>query len=131
MLYRAKSGIIMHVSTVPQSPNFFLSGDINRFMQFVLDHGAQMVRLLLPRFVGDSIREDGRPLAAGEENTPILFLEPSCYSMFIDDYREMRLPEAERVAARCFRLEEFLDDLLRDEPEALPFQPEASGDYTL
>ena len=63
----AKSGIIMHVSTVPQSPDFFLSGDINRFMQFVLDHGAQMVRLLLPRFVGDSIREDGRPLAAGEE----------------------------------------------------------------
>ncbi len=63
----AKAGIVMHVSTVPQTRSFFLNGDINRFMQFVLDHGAEKVRLLLPRFVGDSIREDGGPLCAGEE----------------------------------------------------------------
>src|SRR5262249_49581695 len=25
------------------------------------------------------------------ENTPILFLEPSCYSMFVEDYRELNL----------------------------------------
>ncbi len=72
----AKSGIMMHVSTVPQSPDFFYSGDINRFMQFVLDHGAQMVRLLLPRFVGDSIRADGRPLAAGEERALFSHVSP-------------------------------------------------------
>jgi len=63
----AKSGIIMHVSTVPQTRDFFINGDINRFMQFVLDHGAEKVRLLLPRFVGDSIHENSGPLCAGEE----------------------------------------------------------------
>ncbi len=63
----ARAGIIMHVSTVPQGKDFFISGDVNRFMQFVLEHGAEKVRLLLPRFVGDSIHEDGAPLCAGEE----------------------------------------------------------------
>jgi len=63
----AKKGIAMHVSTVPQNRDFFVNGDVNRFMQFVLDHGAEKVRLLMPRFVGDSIHEDGRPLCAGEE----------------------------------------------------------------
>jgi MoaA/NifB/PqqE/SkfB family radical SAM enzyme len=63
----ARAGILMHVSTVPQTRDFFTSGDINRFMRFVLDHGAEKVRLLLPRFVGNSIHEDGVPLCAGEE----------------------------------------------------------------
>src|SRR6185436_13607783 len=57
------------------------------------------------------------------DNTPIIFLEPSCHSMFVEDYRELSLPEAERVAMRCFLLEEFLDELFRREPEALQFQP--------
>jgi Fe-S oxidoreductase len=55
------------------------------------------------------------------DNAPIIFLEPSCYSMFIEDYRELNLPDAERVTARCFLLEQFLDDLLRHEPAALRF----------
>ncbi|HSB82033.1 MAG TPA: radical SAM protein [Candidatus Methylomirabilis sp.] len=63
----AKTGIVMHVSVVPQTTDFFVSGDINRFMQFVLEHGAERVRLLLPRFVGRSIRADGIPLGAGQE----------------------------------------------------------------
>jgi FAD/FMN-containing dehydrogenase/Fe-S oxidoreductase len=61
-------------------------------------------------------------LAASSSDVPILFLEPSCYSMFAEDYREMRLPGAEQIAARCWQVEEFLDDLLRQEPEALHFQ---------
>lgn len=72
----AKSGIVMHVSTVPQSPGFFINGDINRFMQFVLDHGAERVRLLLPRFVGDSIREDSGPMCAGEERELFPYVSP-------------------------------------------------------
>jgi MoaA/NifB/PqqE/SkfB family radical SAM enzyme len=63
----SRRGIIMHVSTVPQSRDFFLNGDIDRFMQFVLAHGAQKVRLLLPRFIGESIHNGGAPLCAGEE----------------------------------------------------------------
>ncbi len=55
------------------------------------------------------------------DNAPIIFLEPSCYSMFIEDYREMKLPNAERIASRCFLLGEVLDDLLRHEPGALRF----------
>jgi FAD/FMN-containing dehydrogenase/Fe-S oxidoreductase len=52
---------------------------------------------------------------------PILFLEPSCWSMFIDDYRELNIEGAEDVAKRCFLFEKFIDDLLAQEPEALQF----------
>jgi FAD/FMN-containing dehydrogenase/Fe-S oxidoreductase len=62
-------------------------------------------------------------LAETGDDIPIIFLEPSCFSMFIEDYREMNLPDAERIAARCFLLEQFLDNLLRAEPMALVFNP--------
>ena len=62
-------------------------------------------------------------LSRNGDALPIIFLEPSCFSMFIEDYHEMKLPEAERVAARCFLFEQFLDELLRHDPEALVFQP--------
>lgn len=62
-------------------------------------------------------------LSRWPDDVPIIFLEPSCYSMFLEDYREMNLPDAERVAARCFLLEQFLDNLLRAEPETLVFNP--------
>jgi FAD/FMN-containing dehydrogenase/Fe-S oxidoreductase len=54
--------------------------------------------------------------------TPILFLEPSCYSMFVEDYRELRIENAETVANRCFLFEKFVDDLLAQEPDALRFK---------
>jgi len=53
--------------------------------------------------------------------TPILFLEPSCWSMFVEDYRELKIENAENVAKRCFLFEKFLDDLLAQEPGALRF----------
>jgi Fe-S oxidoreductase len=62
-------------------------------------------------------------LSETPEEIPIVFLEPSCFSMFIEDYREMSLPDADRIASRCFLLEQFLDKLLRAEPEALVFNP--------
>jgi FAD/FMN-containing dehydrogenase/Fe-S oxidoreductase len=52
---------------------------------------------------------------------PILFLEPSCYSMFAEDYLELKLPGAAEVKARCFLFEEFVDDLLAREPGAIAF----------
>ncbi|MDB6112124.1 MAG: linked oxidase domain protein, partial [Pedosphaera sp.] len=63
-------------------------------------------------------------LGAEQGNAPILFLEPSCYSMFAEDYRELNLPDAERVAKRCFLFEQFIEDLLQREPEALQFNRE-------
>lgn len=61
-------------------------------------------------------------LQAGEAAAPVLFLEPSCYSMFIEDYRELDLAGAAAVAERCFLFEKFVDDILTDEPHALNFR---------
>ena len=62
-------------------------------------------------------------LQAVSENLPIVFLEPSCYSMFVEDYRELGLAGAEAVARQCFLFEQFIEGLLAQEPEALRFQP--------
>jgi FAD/FMN-containing dehydrogenase/Fe-S oxidoreductase len=56
---------------------------------------------------------------------PILFLEPSCWSMFVEDYRELKIENAEHVAARCFLFEEFVDDFLEQQPDALRFNERA------
>ena len=72
-------------------------------------------------------RNTGVSPAAGAQagrlsyDTPILFLEPSCYSMFVEDYRELKIPNAEKLAKRCFLFEKFVDDLLAREPNALHF----------
>jgi Fe-S oxidoreductase len=41
--------------------------------------------------------------------------------MFAEDYRELNLPGAEKVAPRCFLFEQFIEDLLAREPDALRF----------
>jgi Fe-S oxidoreductase len=55
-------------------------------------------------------------------DAPILFLEPSCWSMFVEDYRELKIQNAESVASRCFLFEKFVDDLLAREVDALQFK---------
>ena len=57
-----------------------------------------------------------------QENVPILFLEPSCYSMFVEDYRELGLEGADLVATRCYLFEQFIEALLSQEPYALAFE---------
>ncbi len=54
-------------------------------------------------------------------DAPILFLEPSCYSMFVEDYRELKLAGTEPIARRCFLFEQFVDNLLEREPDAIAF----------
>ena len=54
-------------------------------------------------------------------NTPIIFLEPSCWSMFVEDYRELKIENAGKIADRCFLFEKFVDELLAQQPEALSF----------
>ena len=56
-----------------------------------------------------------------DSNTPLVFLEPSCWSMFVEDYRELNIEGADDVAERCFLFEKFIDDLLAQEPDALQF----------
>ena len=52
---------------------------------------------------------------------PILFLEPSCYSMFAEDYIELDLTGAREVARRCHLFEHFVANVLEHEPQALEF----------
>src|SRR6202011_1653648 len=59
---------------------------------------------------------------ASDSSTPIIFLEPSCWSMFVEDYRELKIVNAEKIAARCFLFEKFVDDFLSHEPDALSVQ---------
>jgi FAD/FMN-containing dehydrogenase/Fe-S oxidoreductase len=58
------------------------------------------------------------------DDAPIIFLEPSCYSMFAEDYRELKLSGAEEIAARCFLFPDFIEALLQREPYALNFDHE-------
>jgi Fe-S oxidoreductase len=55
------------------------------------------------------------------DDAPIIFLEPSCYSMFAEDYRELGLPGAAEVAARCVLFEDFVENLLKEDAQALKF----------
>lgn len=73
----AGTAMAMHVSIVPGTTAFFTSGDINRFMAFVLAKGAEKVRLLLPRFTGRSAHPDGTPFAAGRERDLFTFVDPA------------------------------------------------------
>ena len=78
----------------------------------------------------DRVRDLGRHnLALLDQDanaTPILFLEPSCYSMFAQDYRELSLEGAGNVANRCFLFEQFIENLLTREQGALHFQSKAA-----
>ncbi len=65
-------------------------------------------------------------LRQSDDQTPILFLEPSCYSMFVEDYRELKLPDIESLAPRCFLFERFVDDLLARHPDAISFERRAA-----
>jgi FAD/FMN-containing dehydrogenase/Fe-S oxidoreductase len=65
-------------------------------------------------------------LAGDWDEAPILFLEPSCYSMFVEDYRELKLEGVEDVARRSFLFEQFIENLLSNEPHALEFHTKNS-----
>jgi len=48
---------------------------------------------------------------------PILFLEPSCFSMFREDYTELGVKGADTIANRCHLLEAFLAQQCEKDPE--------------
>ncbi len=71
-------------------------------------------------------RLGGHNLAALKIETPdapILFLEPSCYSMFVEDYAELNLPDFQSVVSRCALFDRFVEELLERQPSALQFKP--------
>jgi Fe-S oxidoreductase len=85
------------------------------FSQGDLDRAARLGRhnLALLNALADHTREP----------VPIIFLEPSCWAMFVEDYRELKLPGVKTIAARCVLFEQFVEGLLNREPEALRFAP--------
>ena len=64
-------------------------------------------------------------LNADTDGAPIIFLEPSCFSMFAEDYRELKLPDVENVTRRCFLFEDFIENFLSWEPDGLKFNDRA------
>jgi FAD/FMN-containing dehydrogenase/Fe-S oxidoreductase len=61
-------------------------------------------------------------LANTARDVPILFLEPSCYSMFVEDYRELRIDGTDDVARRCFLFEDFVEKELSANAAPLAFK---------
>ncbi|HLW35114.1 MAG TPA: FAD-linked oxidase C-terminal domain-containing protein [Chthoniobacterales bacterium] len=88
------------------------------FSQGNLDSAAESARhnieLLSSQQLNDSTTQQSAP--------PIIFLEPSCWSMFVEDYRELKIANAEKIAERCVLFEKFVDDFLETEPDALRFK---------
>lgn len=59
--------------------------------------------------------------AVAQSDAPIIFLEPSCYSMFAEDYRELGLEGWELAKKRAVLFEHFIDRLLTEAPDAIRF----------
>jgi FAD/FMN-containing dehydrogenase/Fe-S oxidoreductase len=90
------------------------------FSQGNLDAAAKLAKLNV-HLLSSLQYSPGRRSFGEASNTPILFLEPSCWSMFVEDYRELNIDNSENIVARCFLFEKFVDDLLAREPDALRF----------
>src|SRR5438067_6678017 len=92
------------------------------FSQGNLDAAAKLGKHNISQLlVRRSLGEGGSATNHELSTAPILFLEPSCWSMFVEDYRELKIENAENVAKRCCLFEQFVDDLIAQETEALHF----------
>jgi FAD/FMN-containing dehydrogenase/Fe-S oxidoreductase len=45
---------------------------------------------------------------------PIVFLEPSCWSVFVDEYRQLGIKGADEVANRCVLFEDVVENCMKD-----------------
>jgi Fe-S oxidoreductase len=96
------------------------------FSQGNLDAAAKLAKHNLDVLSSLQYSLGRRSLGEGG-NTPILFLEPSCWSMFVEDYRELKIENADNIAGRCFLFEKFVADLLAREPAALRFNQRSAN----
>jgi FAD/FMN-containing dehydrogenase/Fe-S oxidoreductase len=92
------------------------------FSQGNLDAAAKDGQHNVDLLISSQECQSGSDLNNSTPQPPIIFLEPSCWSMFVEDYRELKIANAEKIASRCFLFEKFVDDLLEREPDALPFK---------
>lgn len=61
-------------------------------------------------------------IAETDPDVPILFLEPSCYSMFKEDYQELGITGMDAIEPRCQFIEEFIADCLEKADESLTWK---------
>ena len=73
-------------------------------------------------FAAELGRHNVELLSSSAETTPIIFLEPSCYSMFAEDYRELQIANAEEIRQRSFLFETFVEQSLASDPSAITFK---------
>jgi len=95
------------------------------FSQGNLDAAAKAGRHNVNLLMSSQPLNDASPAwtsTSQQSAPPIIFLEPSCWSMFVEDYRELKIDNAEKIAERCFLFEKFVDDLLEQNPDAVLFQ---------
>lgn len=58
-----------------------------------------------------------------DSDDPIIMLEPSCHSMFAEDYAELGVENGDTLASRAVLFEDFLLQTLQADAEALQFTP--------
>jgi FAD/FMN-containing dehydrogenase/Fe-S oxidoreductase len=61
-------------------------------------------------------------LTTRHSDVPVVFLEPSCWSMFVDEYRQLGIQGADELALRCVLFEDLVADLVDRQPGALTFR---------
>ena len=74
----------------------FSQGNLNTAAKLAKHNISQLLVHRSPGEGGSSLQHS---------DTPVLFLEPSCWSMFVEDYRELKIENAEDIAGRCFLFE--------------------------
>ena len=82
-------------------------------------------RPAISRGLLEEARELGRhniALLRSMGEAPIVFLEPSCWSTFVDEYRQFEIEGVDEVAQRCVLFEDFILALLDADLEALPLE---------
>ena len=67
--------------------------------------------------------EQNARVFAESGDRPIIFLEPSCFSMVFDDYRELSVEGATQIRGRARLFESFIVETLRADREVLKFRP--------
>jgi Fe-S oxidoreductase len=95
------------------------------FSQGNLDAAAEVGRHNVDLLMSSQPLNEASPARTStsqQSAPPIIFLEPSCWSMFVEDYRELKIDNAEKIAERCFLFEKFVDDLLEQNPDVVSFQ---------
>lgn len=63
-------------------------------------------------------------LGGEDPRVPVVFLEPSCFSMVVEDYQELGLPGALTVASRCVLFEAFVEAQLNADPDCVAWEPD-------